>query len=57
MRPTAVMPAYARQKSGGGLVKVAAGGTAGLIIGTLIGGVTAAVMLLKSAKKLIMPFK
>jgi membrane protein len=57
VRPTAVMPAYARQKSGGGLVKVAAGGTAGLIIGTLIGGVTAAVMLLKSAKKLIMPFK
>jgi membrane protein len=56
VRPTAVMPAYARQKSGG-LMKVAAGGTAGLIIGTLIGGVTAAVMLLKSAKKLIMPFK
>ncbi|HUR82243.1 MAG TPA: YihY/virulence factor BrkB family protein [Thermoanaerobaculia bacterium] len=57
VRPTAVMPAYAKQKAGGGLVKVAAGGTAGLIIGALIGGVSAAVMLLKSAKKLIMPFK
>lgn len=58
VRPTGVMPAYAKQKpAGGGLVKVAAGGTAGLLIGTLIGGVSAAVMLLKSAKKLIMPFK
>ena len=58
VRPT-VMPAYAKQQKsgGGGLVKVAAGGTAGLLIGTVIGGVTAAVMLLKSAKKLIMPFK
>ena len=56
VRPT-VMPAYARQKSGGGLIKVAAGGTAGLLLGTLIGGVSAAVMLLKTARKLILPFK
>lgn len=56
VRPTDV-PAYARQKSGGGLVKVAASGTAGLLLGTLLGGVSAAVMLLKTAKKLILPFK
>ncbi|HYC93005.1 MAG TPA: YihY/virulence factor BrkB family protein [Thermoanaerobaculia bacterium] len=58
VRPTTVLPAYARQKSGGGgLVKVAAGGAAGLAIGAVIGGIGAFVMLLKSAKKLIMPFK
>jgi membrane protein len=57
VRPTAVMPAYARKSGGGGLVKLAAGGTAGLLVGTLLGGISAAVMLLKTAKKLIMPFK
>ena len=57
VRPTMV-PVYAKQSSGsGGLVKVAAGGAAGLIFGTIIGGVTAAVLLLKSARKLIVPFK
>ena len=58
VRPTAVLPAYAKQKSGGGgLVKVAAGGAAGLAVGAIVGGIGAFVMLLKSAKKLIMPFK
>ncbi|HEX6085073.1 MAG TPA: hypothetical protein VF266_11145, partial [Thermoanaerobaculia bacterium] len=57
VRPTAVLPAYAKQKSGGGLVKVAAGGAAGLAVGAVVGGIGAFVMLLKSAKKLIMPFK
>jgi membrane protein len=56
IRPT-VMPAYAKQKSSGGLVKLAAGGTAGLLVGTLLGGVSAAVVLLRTAKKLIIPFK
>jgi membrane protein len=57
VRPTMV-PVYARQSSGGGgLVKVAAGGIAGLVFGTIIGGVSAAVVLLKSARKLIVPFK
>ena len=57
VRPTMV-PVYAKQSSGGGgLARVAAGGAAGLIVGTIIGGVTAAVVLLKSARKLIVPFK
>jgi membrane protein len=58
VRPT-VMPAYARQQKsgGGGLVKVAAGGAAGLAVGAIVGGIGAFVMLLKSARKLIMPLK
>ena len=40
-------------KSGkGGAVKLAAGGIAGLAIGTFVGGIGAAVMLVKSVKKL-----
>ena len=51
VRPTMV-PVYARQKSGGGgLVKVAAGGAAGLLFGAILGGVSTLVMVLKSAKK------
>ena len=59
VRPSQVpVPVYAKQKSGGGgLVKVAAGGIAGLLFGAVLGGISAAVMLLKSAKRLIMPFK
>ena len=58
IRPTPLpAPMYAKQKSGGGLVKVAAGGIAGLLFGAIIGGISAFVVLLKSAKKLIMPFK
>ncbi|HVG24624.1 MAG TPA: YihY/virulence factor BrkB family protein [Thermoanaerobaculia bacterium] len=57
VRPT-VMPAYAKQQSGGGgLVKVAAGGATGLLVGAIVGGIAAAMMLIKTAKKLIMPFK
>ena len=58
VRPTPMpAPMYGKQKSGGGLVKVAAGGIAGLLFGAIIGGISAFVVLLKSAKKLIMPFK
>ena len=60
-------PAYAREsrhprpapagKSGGGAGKVAAGG-AGLVVGTLVGGLTAGIVAVKSVKKLLsMPFK
>lgn len=56
VRPTMV-PVYAKQKSGGGLVKVAAGGLAGLLFGAILGGVSTFVMVLKSAKKVLLPFK
>ena len=59
VRPT-VMPAYARQQKaggGGGLVKVAAGGAAGLLFGAILGGVSTFVVVLKGAKKVLMPFK
>lgn len=56
VRPT-VVPMYAKQKPGGGLVKVAAGGIAGLLFGAILGGVSTFVLVLKSAKKIILPFK
>jgi len=49
-------PAYvasARKAGGGGAIKLAAGGVAGLFVGTLVGGVGAAMMVFKSVKKLI----
>jgi membrane protein len=55
VRPTMV-PVYAKQKSGGGgLVKVAAGGAAGLLFGAILGGISTFVVVLKGAKKIIMP--
>ncbi|HKR63269.1 MAG TPA: YihY/virulence factor BrkB family protein [Thermoanaerobaculia bacterium] len=52
------VPMYAKpQKSAGGLVKVAAGGAAGLLFGAILGGVSAIVLVLKSAKKVLLPFK
>lgn len=56
IRPTMV-PVYAKQKSGGGLVKVAAGGAAGLLFGAILGGISTFVMVLKGFKKVILPFK
>jgi membrane protein len=57
VRPTPV-PMYAKQKSGGGgLVKVAAGGVAGLLFGAILGVISTFVMVLKGAKKIILPFK
>lgn len=56
--PVAVVPAFApAQKSGGGLVKVAAGGVAGVILGLILGGVSAVVVVLKTARKVLIPFK
>ena len=52
VRPT-VMPMVAKQKSGGSLVKVAAGGVAGLIVGAFV----SIVLVLKTAKKVLLPFK
>jgi membrane protein len=50
-------PMYGRQKSGGGLVKVAAGGAAGLLFGAIIGGISALGLVVKTAKKVVVPWK
>lgn len=42
---------------GGGLVKVAAGGVAGLLFGAILGGVTAFGFVLKTLRKVFVPFK
>lgn len=57
VRPTMIAPMYGKQKSGGAMVKVAAGGAAGLMLGALLGGVSAFVMVVKGAKKMLFPFK
>lgn len=51
------VPMYAKPKSSGGLMKVAAGGVAGLLFGAILGGVSAIVMLLKSMRKVFIPFR
>ena len=52
-----IAPAYARSSGGGRGGKVVAGG-AGIVVGTLLGGVAAAVVAVKSVKRLLMlPFK
>jgi membrane protein len=54
--PGAPAPAYAKKGGGGGgLVKVAAGGFAGLLFGAILGGVSAMVMVLKSIRKVFIP--
>lgn len=55
--PPAPAPVYARQKSGGGMVKVAAGGAAGLFLGVILGGVSTFALVFKAAKKILPPFK
>jgi membrane protein len=49
------LPAYAKasKSSGGGAGKLAIGGAAGLFLGALVGGVSALILVAKSAKKLI----
>jgi len=55
-RPVAAAPqiAYstAPAKGNAGVAKIAAGGAAGLILGTIVGGVAATLMVVKSVKKL-----
>jgi membrane protein len=46
-------PAYAKAKSGSSAGKIAVGGAAGLFLGALVGGVSALILVAKSAKKLI----
>jgi membrane protein len=46
-------PMYAKQKSGGGFVKILIGGVAGLVFGAILGGISTLSMILKSVRKLI----
>jgi hypothetical protein len=39
------------------MVKIAAGGAAGLFVGAILGGVSMFVLAFKAAKKLLLPFK
>ncbi|MGN6182881.1 MAG: YihY/virulence factor BrkB family protein [Thermoanaerobaculia bacterium] len=50
-------PMYAKPKSSGGLVKVAAGGVIGLFVGALLGGVSALGFVLKAIRKTLVPLK
>lgn len=54
-RPPVPAPMYGKPKSSGGLVKLAAGGVAGLIFGALIGGVSTIGFVLKTVRKMFLP--
>lgn len=58
-RPAAPVPAYAKTKAsgGGGLVKLVAGGVAGLLFGAILGGVSALGLVAKAVRKTLVPFK
>jgi membrane protein len=56
-RPPVPAPIYAKQKSGGGLVKLAAGGVAGLLFGAILGGISTFSFVLKTLRKVFVPFK
>jgi membrane protein len=53
----APVPMYAKTKSTGGLAKVAIGGVAGLVFGAIVGGVSAIGFMLKTIRKVVVPFK
>lgn len=55
-RPPVPAPMYGKKKSGGGgLIKLVAGGVAGLIFGALLGGVSAISFMLKTIRKIFVP--
>ncbi len=62
-QPIGLAPGYAKTagsvpaKKGGGLIKVVAGGVAGLFLGAIVGGISAFVVVLKSLRKVFIPFK
>jgi membrane protein len=51
------VPMYSKQKSGGGLGKLAAGGAVGLLFGAILGGVSALGLVFKTIRKVVVPFK
>jgi membrane protein len=53
----APVPMYAQKSGGGGMMKVAAGGAAGLLFGTIIGVVSAIGLVFKTVRKVFVPFK
>ncbi|HVS29888.1 MAG TPA: YihY/virulence factor BrkB family protein [Thermoanaerobaculia bacterium] len=56
--PRPAGPRIAARRGGGGKGKLAAGGIAGLLVGTLVGAVTAAIVTFRSFKKLLtLPFR
>ncbi|HYK03977.1 MAG TPA: YihY/virulence factor BrkB family protein [Thermoanaerobaculia bacterium] len=56
-RPPVPAPMYAKPKSSGGLVKLAAGGVAGLLLGAILGGISTFSFVLKALRKVFVPFK
>lgn len=50
-------PMYGRTKSSGGVVKLAAGGVAGMLLGVIVGGLSAFVLVLKAIRKVVVPFR
>ena len=56
-RPPVPAPMYAKQKSGGGLIKIAAGGVAGLLFGAILGGVSTFGFVFRTLRKVFVPFK
>ncbi|MBV8518921.1 MAG: YihY/virulence factor BrkB family protein [Acidobacteria bacterium] len=50
-------PTNAKKSGGGGALKMVLGGVAGLLFGAIVGGVSAVVFVLKSLRKVFIPFK
>jgi membrane protein len=54
-KPVVVYKTAPSKGGGAGVAKMAAGGVAGLLIGALVGGISAVIVVVKSAKKLFTP--
>jgi membrane protein len=53
----APVPIYAKKSGGSGVGKLAAGGAAGLLVGAVVGSIGALSLVLKTIRKLFVPFK
>jgi membrane protein len=51
------VPMYGKKQSGGGMGKLAAGGAAGLMVGAIVGGISVFGLVLKTIRKVVVPFK